>query len=43
MCNLYLLYNKKSVVKSASDGIINILDLQNTVNGEMVEIFKIFF
>jgi len=32
-------YSNIGVVESISDGIINILGLQNAANGEMVEIF----
>ena len=39
MTNFCILYSKIGVVESVSDGIINILGLQNTANGEMVEIF----
>jgi F0F1-type ATP synthase alpha subunit len=39
MSDLCWFYSNIGVVESISDGIINILGLQNTVNGEMVEIF----
>ena len=39
MTNFCILYSKIGVVESVSDGIINILGLQNAANGEMVEIF----
>jgi F0F1-type ATP synthase alpha subunit len=32
-------YSNIGVVESISDGIINILGLQNAANGEMVEVF----
>lgn len=39
MTNSRAFYSNIGVVESVSDGIINILGLQNAANGEMVEIF----
>jgi F0F1-type ATP synthase alpha subunit len=39
MSDSRIFYSNIGVVESISDGIINILGLQNAANGEMVEIF----
>jgi F0F1-type ATP synthase alpha subunit len=42
MSETNIFYNNIGVVERISDGIINILGLQNATNGEMVETFTIF-